>query len=128
MWFCKGEIEAIRAAAPSAAASTASSEDAAEARPAVSTAVLIVEDIVGPPPSPDLVPDLKAALDQLEVMTGLRAVKEATLELMELSRMNYQRELVGREPLLVPLNRLFLGNPGTGKSSSMVRCECVTLA
>ena len=74
-------------------------------------AQLITEDVLGPPPSPDLVPDLKLALDQLNAMTGLRAVKEATLELTELSRTNYQRELFGREPLLVPLNRLFLGMP-----------------
>ena len=37
--------------------------------------------------------------------------------LLELSRINYDREL-RCEPLhLLPLNRLFLGNPGTGKTS-----------
>ena len=37
--------------------------------------------------------------------------------LIELARVNYQRE-VRCEPLhMLPLNRLFLGNPGTGKTS-----------
>lgn len=31
--------------------------------------------------------------------------------------MNYDRELEGQAPLATPLNRLFLGNPGTGKTT-----------
>ena len=34
-----------------------------------------------------------------------------------LARVNYDRELEGQAPLATPLNRLFLGNPGTGKTT-----------
>jgi hypothetical protein len=30
---------------------------------------------------------------------------------------NYHRELAGKPPIQVSLNRIFIGNPGTGKTS-----------
>ncbi|KAL1740854.1 P-loop containing nucleoside triphosphate hydrolase protein [Schizophyllum fasciatum] len=58
----------------------------------------------------------KALLD-LHALTGLRAVKNAVDNFVELIAVNYRRELVEKEPILVPLNRVFLGSPGTGKTT-----------
>ena len=79
--------------------------------------VMAVVDVVGPPPSVERVPDLKAALAELDKQIGLKAVKEQAHVLVKLAHINYQRELNCEEPHLVPLNRLFLGNPGTGKTT-----------
>ena len=78
--------------------------------------VIKVVDVLGPPPSVERVPDLKAALSKLDRLIGLKAVKEQAHVLVQLAQVNYQRELNCEEPHLVPLNRLFLGNPGTGKN------------
>ncbi|KAI5828139.1 P-loop containing nucleoside triphosphate hydrolase protein [Schizophyllum commune Tattone D] len=57
------------------------------------------------------------ALQDLHALTGLRAVKDAVDNFVELVVVNYKRELVEKEPILVPLNRVFLGSPGTGKTT-----------
>ena len=79
--------------------------------------VIAVVDVVGPPPSVERVPDLKAALAELDKQIGLKAVKEQAHVLVKLAQINYQRELNCEHPHLVPMNRLFLGNPGTGKTT-----------
>jgi len=76
-----------------------------------------VVDVLGPPPEVEHVPDLKAALAELDRQVGLEAVKEQARTLIKLAQINYQRELNCEPPHLVPLNRLFLGNPGTGKTT-----------
>ena len=66
--------------------------------------------ILGPPPSVERpgVPDLKAALSELDRQIGLKAIKEQAHVLVKLAQINYQRE-INCEPLhQVPLNRLFL--------------------
>jgi SpoVK/Ycf46/Vps4 family AAA+-type ATPase len=50
-------------------------------------------------------------------MTGLASVKKAILQLTRVLEENYSLELRGREPMEVSLNRCFLGNPGTGKTT-----------
>ena len=76
-----------------------------------------VVDVLGPAPDVETVPDLKTALTELDQQIGLAEVKQQVHCLLELSRINYEREL-RCEPLhMLPLNRLFLGNPGTGKTS-----------
>jgi len=74
-------------------------------------------DIIGPPPDREHVPKLGEALDELEKMIGLEKVKEDIGRLVTLAQTNYERELEGQPPYLVPLNRVFLGNPGTGKTT-----------
>lgn len=74
-------------------------------------------DIIGPRPARATLPDLDSALKELEGMTGLKSVKEAITELVGLAERNYDSELEGKAPNPIPLNRVFLGNPGTGKTT-----------
>lgn len=79
--------------------------------------VLTVTDILGPRPEVNTIPELRSALDELDRMVGLDAVKTKIRQLVELSADNYDRELRGEDPFQVALNRVFLGNPGTGKTT-----------
>jgi SpoVK/Ycf46/Vps4 family AAA+-type ATPase len=74
-------------------------------------------DVMGPPPTREYVPDLGVAIDELDKMIGLESVKVKVHELVTLAKVNYDRELSGEEPYEVCLNRVFLGNPGTGKTT-----------
>ncbi|CAM9145812.1 unnamed protein product, partial [Ectocarpus fasciculatus] len=62
-------------------------------------------------------PKLRTAMNDLEDMVGLDAVKREIRSLVNLAAVNYERELNGSIPYEVSLNRLFLGNPGTGKTT-----------
>ena len=59
-------------------------------------------------------PKLKTVLEKMEKKIGWKKIKEAVKDLITVCGTNYQRELDGQAPLPVFLNRLFLGNPGTG--------------
>ena len=59
-------------------------------------------------------PKLKAVLDKINDKIGWKKIKDAVKDLVTVCGTNYQRELDGQAPLPVFLNRLFLGNPGTG--------------
>ena len=78
---------------------------------------LEIIDVIGPPPDRDHVPALGAALDELDEMIGIEKVKQSVQQIVTLARTNYDRELRGEAPYAVPLNRVFLGNPGTGKTT-----------
>ena len=54
-------------------------------------------------------------LDKINGKIGWKKIKEAVKDLVMVCGTNYQRELDGQAPLPVFLNRLFLGNPGTGQ-------------
>ncbi|PNP38328.1 hypothetical protein TGAMA5MH_09686 [Trichoderma gamsii] len=73
------------------------------------------EDIIGPEPSLSL-RDCKA-WQKLNEMVGLKEVKEQVKILLDSIKTNYQRELDEEPPIQFTLNRVFLGSPGTGKTT-----------
>ena len=73
------------------------------------------EDLIGPDPS-QVLPSSKPWA-KLQSMIGLESVKESVRNFFALLETNYQRELVEKEPIQFSLNRVFLGSPGTGKTS-----------
>jgi hypothetical protein len=64
---------------------------------------------------------LRRVLDEVGRKTGWVRFKRVVNELINVCGLNYQRELQGQPPLPIFLNRLFLGNPGTGKYIPLVR-------
>lgn len=77
--------------------------------------LLTKEDLIGPDPSqvlPNSTPWAK-----LQGLIGLESVKESVRNFFALLETNYQRELVEVKPVEFSLNRVFLGSPGTGKTT-----------
>ena len=72
-------------------------------------------DMLGPEPSGAL--QTSTAWTKLQDLTGLKMVKESIDALMQSLRYNYERELREEPPLQFNLNRVFLGSPGTGKTT-----------
>ncbi|KAI1204096.1 ATPases of the AAA+ class [Annulohypoxylon truncatum] len=81
----------------------------------VETRVLTQEDLLGRPPSQTL--EHHEAWKKLEAMVGLKSVKTAVKSLILQLQWNYNRELAELPPVKTSLNRIFLGNPGTGKTT-----------
>lgn len=77
--------------------------------------LLTKEDLIGPHPSNVLLNNVSWA--KLQGMIGLDSVKDSVCNLFALLETNYERELAEKEPLQVSLNRVFLGPPGTGKTT-----------
>lgn len=50
-------------------------------------------------------------------MIGLESVKGACQSMFDRICINYQRELKEKKPLQTSYNKVFLGSPGTGKTS-----------
>ena len=73
------------------------------------------EDLIGPEPSDAIQKSI--AWRALHKLIGLKAVKESVQGLVDRVQLNYQRELEEKLPIEVILNRIFLGSPGTGKTS-----------
>jgi len=55
---------------------------------------------------------LHRVIEAIQLKIGWGRVKKTISELVELCGVNYSRELLGKPPLEIFLNRLFLGNPG----------------
>ncbi|OLQ07138.1 Protein CfxQ [Symbiodinium microadriaticum] len=72
-------------------------------------------DVVGEDPRSN--PKLQHVRDEIERKTGWRKIKKTIDELITICGTNYHKELNGEKPLPVFLNRMFLGNPGTGKTT-----------
>ncbi len=107
-------------------------------------AVIKIIDCLGQRPDPQSIPELRSALEQLQRMTGLEEkrnqdgsvekrsvgvpVKKAVQNLLSTAQANYDRELRGEKTLDVALNRLFIGNPGTGEICSILSLSsCFTV-
>ncbi|KAM3560257.1 hypothetical protein ARSEF4850_003737 [Beauveria asiatica] len=77
--------------------------------------LLTKEDFLGPEPTNAL---LKSkAWVKLQELIGLDSVKESIKSLVDSVTVNYQRELDEKPIIEYSLNRVFLGNPGTGKTT-----------
>lgn len=77
--------------------------------------LLTKEDMLGNKPS--LGPEKSPAWKELQELVGLDDVKESIMMVVTQVNQNYQREMRGLEPLAVTANRVFLGPPGTGKTT-----------
>jgi len=82
---------------------------------AVDDMLLTKEDMIGPEPSRAL--QNCQAWKELQNLIGLRAVKESVRALINTIQYNYCRELEEKPLVEFSLNRVFLGSPGTGKTS-----------
>ncbi|KAF9238217.1 P-loop containing nucleoside triphosphate hydrolase protein [Melanogaster broomeanus] len=77
--------------------------------------MLTKEDLTGPDPS-KVLPN-SAPWAKLQGLVGLESVKDSVRNFFALIETNYERELAEKEPIQMSLNRVFLGSPGTGKTS-----------
>lgn len=73
------------------------------------------EDVIGPEPRAAL--NGCKAWDKLNKLIGLQSVKDAVRVLVDTMQTNYQRELAEEPPVDYTLNKVFLGSPGTGKTT-----------
>eukprot|EP01134_Creolimax_fragrantissima_P007209 CFRG7209T1 len=77
--------------------------------------VLHFVDVIGEDPRSN--PKLQGVIENINKMIGWSKIKKAVESLVNLCGCNYERELEGEQPLPVIMNRMFLGNPGTGKTT-----------
>ncbi|KXH60268.1 ATPase [Colletotrichum salicis] len=74
-----------------------------------------MEDLVGPEPSVAL--GHSKAWTKLQTLIGLGSVKEPVQALIDSIQTNYVRELAEEPIIEYSLNKVFLGSPGTGKTT-----------
>ncbi|KAJ5544147.1 P-loop containing nucleoside triphosphate hydrolase protein [Penicillium frequentans] len=76
---------------------------------------LTKEDLIGPEPSRAV--ENSEAWKRMNAMIGLNTVKDSLEALLGTFRWNYDRELLEQSPVAYSLNKVFLGSPGTGKTT-----------
>ncbi|KAI5777897.1 P-loop containing nucleoside triphosphate hydrolase protein [Geopyxis carbonaria] len=76
---------------------------------------LTMEDLIGPDPTKAI--GQSKEWKELQGLIGLETVKASLRSMFDGIENNYRRELREKEPTSVSLNRVFLGSPGTGKTS-----------
>ncbi|GAW18466.1 hypothetical protein ANO14919_079420 [Xylariales sp. No.14919] len=76
--------------------------------------ILRQDDLLGPPPSSVF---NSKAWEELKGMIGLKSVKGSIKAIIHRLQLNYERELAEMPLFECSLNKLFLGNPGTGKTT-----------
>lgn len=81
----------------------------------VDTFLLTKDDIIGPEPSRAV--EHSNAWRKLNEMIGLDTVKDSVKALLGTIHWNYERELIEQSPVEYSLNKVFLGSPGTGKTT-----------
>ena len=74
-----------------------------------------IVDIIGKDPTEN--EKLKALQQKLEELRGLKSVKKAVEKLIKTAEHNYALEKKHKPPLPLVLNKLFVGKPGTGKTT-----------
>ena len=79
--------------------------------------LLVEEDVLGPNPC-TISEENCAELRQLNSMIGLESIKAQVRGLIAMVRANFELERQLKEPRQVALNRIFLGNPGTGTTAT----------
>ena len=89
----------------------------AQQRGAGSPPTLKVIDLIGQEPNRKTLPKLNQVLIEMETQVGQAKIKKRVYDLIETARQNFQRELRGDLPHQIALNRIFWGNPGTGKTT-----------
>ncbi|OHF03871.1 ATPase [Colletotrichum orchidophilum] len=77
--------------------------------------LFVKEDLIGPEPSAAL--DHSQAWMKLQNLIGLDSVKDSVRALIDSIQTNYVRELAEEPIIEYTLNKVFLGSPGTGKTT-----------
>ncbi|KAI1127397.1 P-loop containing nucleoside triphosphate hydrolase protein [Nemania abortiva] len=77
--------------------------------------LLTKEDLIGPNPSKAI--RVSQAWRELQNLVGLEQVKESVQCMVGSIEINYERELHEFRPIAFSLNQVFIGEPGTGKTT-----------
>jgi Cdc6-like AAA superfamily ATPase len=77
--------------------------------------LLTKEDLIGPDPS--IAIKKSKAWEKLQSIIGLKSVKKSVQNIVDSIQENYLLELNELKPLELSLHRVFLGPPGTGKTT-----------